>query len=108
MKKPVNFLLLFIGLTITVLVSYDVALWGVACSDSGKSFEEIKTSYMNHYPLEWQSPFLLTTLSIIAGMIASACFLILMNKDLTGIKVVARVLAIFNLIFVSWHLFSVM
>jgi|GEM_PF-4477319 len=107
MKKPVNLLLLFLGLTITVLVSYEVALWWVACSDSGKSFEEIKTSYMSHYPLKWRRPLLLT-LSIIAGMIASACFLILMNKDLKGIKVVARLLAIFNLIFVSWHLFSLM
>lgn len=100
--------MIFTGLVLTSLVSYNMILWWVVCAGFDGTFDQTKMQYLGHYPSVLQSPLLLTGIDIIAGLGASVCFLLLMERERGPLAVLWKMLAIVNLIFAAWNIYSLM
>jgi hypothetical protein len=108
MKNAVNSFLLILGLFFTILVTYDVVLWWTVCTGSSGTFDEVKATYLEHYPVLFRNTTLLTLLSVAMGSAAGLCFVRVIHVGRDHGQLLWKLLAGYNSIFVFWHIFSLM
>lgn len=96
------------GIVLMCLVSYNMILWWVVCAGFDGTFEQTKREYLDHYPTVFRNPLLLTGANVLMGVAAGVCFLLVTEKGKGRWRPTLRVLAVVNLIFAAWNLFSLM
>ena len=104
MKKEIIYFV--IALIIFCFVAVDIYWWIVVSSDASKSFQQMKSEYLERFPTILQNARIITLLNI--GLLATASFLFMKAQTLQKIKLVSKIFFVTSMVLIAWQVFTLM
>lgn len=104
MKKEIIYFT--IALIVFCFVAVDIYWWIVVSSDASKSFQQMKSEYLERFPAILQNARIITLLNI--GLLATASFLFMKAQTLQKIKLVSKIFFVTSMVLIAWQVFTLM